>query len=307
MILRTRSALLTLIAGLTSIVAVSSSSQATSILVQAQIDGWSRLVITPTSARWWHLEWAFPGTHNGCGCATYFTVWNNGVTRPTIEWYPWNTEYLHTFSPPLPQPNGNVSVIQVVARTPVYIIQQPSPENGYETVVEFNDYFNSDAWYHVVLDYADCTFVSEPPQSATVCAGQPHTLRTVISGGATSYLWRRNGIPIEVDSNPSAATPELRFQHIKATDSGLYDCVIIGACGTLITEAATVAVCSGDLTCDRVVDDSDFVLFAASYDTLLCEDPLMLAGCPADLNGDGIVDDDDFSLFVTAYDTLQCR
>jgi hypothetical protein len=32
----------------------------------------------------------------------------------------------------------------------------------------------------------------------------------------------------------------------------------------------------------------------------------MPVGCPADLNNDGFVDDTDFVLFATAYETLIC-
>ncbi len=64
--------------------------------------------------------------------------------------------------------------------------------------------------------------------------------------------------------------------------------------------------CPGDLNGDSQVDDSDFVIFAAAYDLLVCSDPAMPAGCPADLNFDGTVDDADFVLFVTAYNALVC-
>ncbi len=64
--------------------------------------------------------------------------------------------------------------------------------------------------------------------------------------------------------------------------------------------------CPGDLNGDGLVDDSDFVAFAAAYDLLLCSDPGMPPGCPADLNGDGFVDDADFVLFASAYDQLLC-
>ena len=55
-----------------------------------------------------------------------------------------------------------------------------------------------------------------------------------------------------------------------------------------------------------VVDDADFVVFAAAYNLLLCSDPAMASGCPADLNKDGVVDDADFVLFAAAYNELLC-
>jgi hypothetical protein len=56
--------------------------------------------------------------------------------------------------------------------------------------------------------------------------------------------------------------------------------------------------CPGDLNGDGVVDDSDFVLFVAYYNTLV--DPR------GDLTGDGNTEDADFVAFVGAYNTLTC-
>ncbi|MBX3379626.1 MAG: matrixin family metalloprotease [Phycisphaeraceae bacterium] len=67
-----------------------------------------------------------------------------------------------------------------------------------------------------------------------------------------------------------------------------------------------VTWCIGDLNLDGLVEDFDFVVFAAAYNILDCEDPTMPAGCPSDLNGDGFVDDADFVLFAAAYNELIC-
>ncbi|MBX3380015.1 MAG: DNRLRE domain-containing protein [Phycisphaeraceae bacterium] len=64
--------------------------------------------------------------------------------------------------------------------------------------------------------------------------------------------------------------------------------------------------CTGDLNQDDVVEDSDFVLFATSYNLLDCTDASIPTGCPADFNGDGFVDDSDFVVFVAAYNDLVC-
>ncbi|MBY0111216.1 MAG: hypothetical protein K2Y21_00235 [Phycisphaerales bacterium] len=64
--------------------------------------------------------------------------------------------------------------------------------------------------------------------------------------------------------------------------------------------------CPADLNDDTVVDDADFVIFAAAYNILDCADPAMPSGCPADLNADLFVDDADFVFFANAYDELLC-
>lgn len=73
-----------------------------------------------------------------------------------------------------------------------------------------------------------------------------------------------------------------------------------------VTLIPSVDTCPGDLNCDVVVDDMDFVIFASAYNILVCEDPAMPLGCPADLNNDGLVDDGDFVIFVGAYNELVC-
>lgn len=73
-----------------------------------------------------------------------------------------------------------------------------------------------------------------------------------------------------------------------------------------LTVTQAPVACPGDLNNDGFVDDSDFVLFAAAYDLLDCNDPSMPVGCPADLNDDGIVEDSDFVIFATAYDAFIC-
>ncbi|MFO0859956.1 MAG: NPCBM/NEW2 domain-containing protein [Phycisphaerales bacterium] len=64
--------------------------------------------------------------------------------------------------------------------------------------------------------------------------------------------------------------------------------------------------CPADLNGDRLVDDEDFSIFAAAYNTLDCADPSMPEDCPADLDRNAFVDDADFSLFVVPYNDLLC-
>lgn len=64
--------------------------------------------------------------------------------------------------------------------------------------------------------------------------------------------------------------------------------------------------CPADLNGDRLVEDSDFVIFGQAYNVLACESTSMPLGCPADLNSDSVVDDGDFVIFVSAYVELLC-
>jgi hypothetical protein len=84
--------------------------------------------------------------------------------------------------------------------------------------------------------------------------------------------------------------------------------VAVDQTGLLVTRLAFTAraFCPWDLDNDGLVNDADFVLFLASYNTLDCFDGSMSAGCPSDFNGDSVVNDDDFLPFLVAYNELVC-
>ncbi|MBL8875975.1 MAG: hypothetical protein JNM86_09295 [Phycisphaerae bacterium] len=100
---------------------------------------------------------------------------------------------------------------------------------------------------------------------------------------------------LQVSLRVQRSVPPIRFR-----------CIVTNSCGSVTSEPATLVPCQSDLNCDNLVDDADFVVFAAAYNLLDCADPAMASGCRADLNGDGFVDDSDFVLFVTAYNELGC-
>lgn len=149
-------------------------------------------------------------------------------------------------------------------------------------------------------------FVRQP--SATgVCPGGDATIEVRAVGvSAISYQWRRDTQPIDPVLNPSAASPTLTIMGAQQLDEGSYDCVITSSCGTKTSQAVDFSLCRSDLNCDTLVTDDDFLIFAAAYNVLACDDPAMPAGCPSDLNADTIVDDLDFLVFVQAYNLLVC-
>jgi hypothetical protein len=67
---------------------------------------------------------------------------------------------------------------------------------------------------------------------------------------------------------------------------------------TFLKFTVTGGSCPCDLNGDTMVDDADFVVFAAAYDELITME--------ADFDGDGLTDDTDFVIFATAYDQLIC-
>ncbi len=80
------------------------------------------------------------------------------------------------------------------------------------------------------------------------------------------------------------------------TGDGVAGTTLAGS--TILQLTVVPGSCPCDLNLDTMVDDSDFVIFAAAYNELLT--------MAADFNGDGLTDDSDFVIFATAYDQLAC-
>jgi len=123
------------------------------------------------------------------------------------------------------------------------------------------------------------------------------------SGGAVSGAF--GALPSPTNTTPLV----LSITDARPADSARYRVVVTGDCGSGASSPAQVTVldsCPADINGDGIVDDADFVLFAAAYDLLDCSDPGMPSGCPSDIDADALVDDVDFVLFVAGYDALVC-
>jgi len=133
----------------------------------------------------------------------------------------------------------------------------------------------------------------------------PLVLTSMVPG---SYLlrWFKDGVALTDSARISGSqTATLTIFPAIALDSGSYELRVRSDCSSVFTTDADVAIaCSADLNSDAIVEDADFVIFAAAYSELIC--PVSPALCPADLNADGFVDDTDFVAFVAQYDALSC-
>jgi len=143
-----------------------------------------------------------------------------------------------------------------------------------------------------------------------------------LGAGMNGYTWDyTEGFVWTPETGMASASAFFALIGVQLPESFyVLDCAAVSADGSTIaatvTDTETYDVftaiirlrepCPGDVNNDGMVDDSDFVGFAAAYDVLDCADPTMPGYCSADLNKDAFVDDADFVAFAQAYDQLLC-
>lgn len=136
-----------------------------------------------------------------------------------------------------------------------------------------------------------------------VAANTPFQVEVQLTASSSTQLfWGFSG-------NGSALTD---FSHTLtfATDRPVFSVpagYTVNSAQARIVDNTFAIPCPADLFHDTLVDDLDFVEFAAAYNVLECADPAMPPGCAADLNNDHFVDDADFLIFVVAYDAVLCE
>ncbi len=122
--------------------------------------------------------------------------------------------------------------------------------------------------------------IIEPPQSQTVYEGDPVTFVVVAAGTPPlEYQWRKDGVDI-----PDATNDSYTIDWVIPDDAGEYDVMVTNACGSVISDPATLTVtpnCVGDIDGDSDTDWSDLAILLTDYG---CMSP---SDCVGDLNGDG--------------------
>lgn len=94
---------------------------------------------------------------------------------------------------------------------------------------------------------------------------------------------------------------------VYASPSPVLDPLLVSTGAVTVKQEPPFLPCYADLNADSVVDDQDFVVFAAAYERLVCWDGHGdRPPCPEDFNHSSLVDDTDFVLFVVQYNDLVC-
>jgi len=117
--------------------------------VTAQIDGRSQLHISGETVQWVHLDYLAPGYHTETPEPTVISTWDGSFPVMTgLEWlptfdpgpnsHPATSDILSGIRPLFPQ-TTDIAVTALDGRGTVSVLQMPAEENGYTTIIEFDD------------------------------------------------------------------------------------------------------------------------------------------------------------------------
>lgn len=139
-----------------------------------------------------------------------------------------------------------------------------------------------------------CPVVTDSPMAVTACPSSRVSFSASADGDhPLRYEWRKDGVAIDPDVNPSADSDNLEINSASAADSGVYDCRISNSCGSAFTSGAVLTVCVGDFNCDGGVDGTDVNDFFTAWES---------GDTIADVNADGGVDGADVNDFFTHWE-----
>jgi hypothetical protein len=150
-------------------------------------------------------------------------------------------------------------------------------------------------------DTSELSEESGPPwlqsQSSDLVAAVGATLRLEVAAGGTgplTYVWRHGGSVLTDDTRISGAgTPSLTIASLGRSDTGLYDAVVTGPCGSFVTRPIRLrGVCPADFDGDGTANVADYLAFLRAFSA---------GDAAADLSGDGVVSVVDYLAFLTEY------
>lgn len=112
----------------------------------------------------------------------------------------------------------------------------------------------------------------------SLCPNQQFEVRisAVSPGAIVTYQWRKNGAAIDINTNPSAATPTLLVSSGNRGTSSSYNCIVSNGCYTATSQSVTASVASLPLISGQPqsvsgCSDSVFSVIAAGAGPLVYE------------------------------------
>lgn len=131
-------------------------------------------------------------------------------------------------------------------------------------------------------------------QSKSTCIGGTTSLTvSPVGNGSFTFAWKKDGVLIDSNLNPTAMTPTLTINSATIADVGSYSCVISNICGSISSNSASISVCLADFNCSGMVDGDDVIAFFIDWD---------IGVMSGDVNQDGSVDGDDVIQFFENWD-----
>ena len=98
------------------------------------------------------------------------------------------------------------------------------------------------------IDLLPCFRIPTQPVSDSSCtSGNASFTVAALGTGPFTYQWRKNGVPINSETNSSAVTATLSLMGLSSGDAGSYDCVISNPCGDVTSNAASLTVCAASI------------------------------------------------------------
>ncbi len=138
------------------------------------------------------------------------------------------------------------------------------------------------------------TFVQQPVSVSTCNLSDVSFTADAGGMGMLNYQWRKDGVDIHDDGVHifGSYVHTLYLYAVGPGDSGTYDCVAIGNCGSATSDAATLSVCIADYDCNGFVNGDDFDAFVLDF---------YWGNQAADIDHNTFVNGDDFDTFVDHF------
>jgi hypothetical protein len=125
-----------------------------------------------------------------------------------------------------------------------------------------------------IATYRERLSITRNSAGSTICAGAAVTLSVDVAGLSPQFQWRRNGEAIA-----GASAPTLTIDPATISDTGIYDCVVLGACGDIaVTSPAMLIVIPPPAVATQPVDqganpDTPVSFFVQLQPETLCTRP----------------------------------
>jgi hypothetical protein len=152
--------------------------------------------------------------------------------------------------------------------------------------------------------------ITKQPVPITTCPRAGVRFSVVArSASAVTYRWRRDGVPIDVNDNPTAWSPTLEIKSVGAGDRGQYSCFVACECDSALSSTAMLTIPCANIAnaagvgavdgCDDQLSSDDVVFFMGNF--FSARPAADLASVGGTLAPDGQYTADDLIAFLAAF------